>query len=82
MQEKEPDISSNLDGSNAIELRKLGCALPPAMEEETSQLDDILDDFNPVSFFCLHRDKNPRLWFIKICSSPYPFSCRLLLCYE
>ena len=69
MQGKEQD--GNLENSNGLELGRLGCTT--SLEKQGNENDDILDNFNPVSFFCLHRDKNPRLWLIKVCSSPYPF---------
>lgn len=34
---------------------------------------DVFQDFMPVAFFFLHREKRPRKWFIHLITWPYPF---------
>ena len=38
-----------------------------------SSTGDVFEDFQPVAFFFLHRDKCPRRWFIKFVTWSYPF---------
>lgn len=34
---------------------------------------DVLQDFQPVAFFFLRRERLPRRWFIRLVTWPYPF---------
>lgn len=83
-----------MDGENiatagtSIELAKLGQDSKNQFEEKLDIMPDddgdehdTLQDFQPVAFYFLKRDKIPRLLFVKLVSWSYPlmvFSCRRL----
>lgn len=59
-----------------VEECKLNRGAQPRYENEIETIDgkhDVFQDFMPVAFYFLHREKRPRRWFIRLVTWPYPF---------
>lgn len=59
-----------------VEDCKLNRNAEPRYDNEIENIEasyDIFQDFQPVAFFFLHREKRPRRWFIRLVTWPYPF---------
>lgn len=76
--------SDNTQANTSIELGKIAgqesqnhyverLDIIPANEHDDEDDEDVLQQFQPVAFYFLKRDKLPRLLFVKLVSWPYPF---------
>ena len=73
---REDDAEKMRSNPSLVEECKLNRGAEPRYGNEIGNIDgrhDVLQDFMPVAFFFLHREKRPRKWFIRLITWPYPF---------
>lgn len=73
---KVPKFSKNRTRETAMEMGSSSEPVdsPRHRSVSSSRLRDAdMDEFKPVAFYCLRRESRPRVWFINLMCSPYPF---------
>lgn len=72
----EDDAEKIRSNPSLVEECKLTRDAEPRYENGMENIDgqlDVFQDFTPVAFYFLHREKRPRRWFIRLVTWSYPF---------
>ena len=70
---QEDSIGHNYKVDDPCQFQNIAEESQPEQQDSTNEAFDIEDEINPVVCWCLHKDKLPRKYFVKLSQWRYPF---------